>query len=213
MTKILQAVLLVLIVVGVVGGGALFFLWKDSVGLDQAAATAKSVIAAGTLLSGILGLLVAGDKTFLGDSAWAWARNRGVQSAVLLSIADLLGLAFVLWLGIAWFSFREIKVYSDQAVVLMDVDDMMTPREIGLLPADTERDVLVRIGKLRLGYRIVGTETFGIEDEITVPTRGQHLNKLIFIDTRGIRDVPGTLESPNRVEPASGIGSNNSDGG
>lgn len=199
--KMLQGLLLFVVSAVLIVGSTLTVIWSDAVGLGTAASNAKSVISAGTMIVGTLGLMLAGDKALMQQNFWNWVRNSGAQSKAMLTLANLVGIVFLAWLTIAWFSLREVKVYSDQAVVLVDIDDLLQPREIGLLSAGVERDVLVGMGERRLGFRIVGTETVSALEPFIVPRRGEAVAKLIFINTKGVRDVSDDVAPAIRVDP------------
>ncbi len=199
--KMLQGFLLFVVSAVLIVGSTLTVIWSDAVGLGTAASNAKAVISTGTMIVGTLGLMLAGDKALMQQNFWNWVRNSGAQSKAMLTLANLAGITFLAWLAIAWFSLREVKVYSDQAVVLVDIDDLLQPREIGLLSAGVERDVLVGMGERRLGFRIVGTETVSALEPFIVPRRGEAVGKLIFINTKGIRDVSDDVAPAIRVGP------------
>jgi hypothetical protein len=202
----LQGFMLLTLSLVLVFSGTLTLLWSDAVGLDTAAARAKSVIAIGTMVAGTLGLVLAGDKALLEQRFWNWVRNSGGQSAAILLIVNVVAVLCLIGLVVAWLSFREIKVYSDRPVVLVDVDDFLEPREIGLLPAGAERDVLMRIGERRIGFRIVGTETVSPLPPFVVPPRGATPAELLFISTKGIRDVAPQIAPATRIDPESHSG-------
>ncbi|TAY79700.1 hypothetical protein [Rhizobium ruizarguesonis] len=176
-----QYVFLALISSVLVVGCSLFWYWHNVVGLDVYVQTAKYYSNIAIMIAGILGLIMVGDRALIGQRLWDWTRNTALQNDAFLWIANFLSIISLLSMGYMWMHTRQVIVHSDQAVILMNIDDLLAPVDIGYLSATQEQSVIVQNGTTRIGYRLVGSDCVG---SVPIPSQSSVFGLLVFISTK-----------------------------